>query len=42
MAGVFDIELHDVVPADVDDSDDDVIDGYEGYDQNPNVNEILE
>uniref|UniRef100_T1IGN1 non-specific serine/threonine protein kinase n=1 Tax=Rhodnius prolixus TaxID=13249 RepID=T1IGN1_RHOPR len=42
MAGVFDIELHD---ADVnqEDSEDDTIEVEEGdYDQDPNVNEILE
>ncbi|KRT85783.1 protein kinase [Oryctes borbonicus] len=42
MAGVFDLELHDE-PVEVDDSDDDVIEIEEdGYDQNPNVNEIVE
>ncbi|KAK4875456.1 hypothetical protein RN001_011878 [Aquatica leii] len=43
MAGVFDLELHDVETVEVDDSDDDVIEIQEdGYDQNPNVNEIIE
>ncbi|KAB0794990.1 hypothetical protein PPYR_11829 [Photinus pyralis] len=44
MAGVFDLELHDVEAVEVDDSDDDdVIEIQEGgYDQNPNVNEIIE
>lgn len=43
MAGVFDIEIHDVESVTVDDSDDDLIEIEEdGYDENPNVNEILQ
>ncbi|XP_025836202.1 ribosomal protein S6 kinase beta-1-like isoform X1 [Agrilus planipennis] len=43
MAGVFDIELHDIETVEVDDSDDDIIEITEGgYDQNPNVNDIID
>lgn len=43
MAGVFDIELHDADTVVQDDSDDDVIEIGEGeYDDDPNVNAIIE
>ncbi|PSN36406.1 Ribosomal protein S6 kinase beta-1 [Blattella germanica] len=43
MAGVFDIELLDADQVDQDDSDDDAIEIEEGdYDQDPNVNAIIE
>lgn len=43
MAGVFDIELHEDDTVDQDDSDDDAIEVEEGdYDQDPNVNVIID
>ncbi|XP_018575257.2 ribosomal protein S6 kinase beta-1 [Anoplophora glabripennis] len=40
--GVFDIELHDVETVEVDDSDDALEVEEDQYDQNPNINEIVE
>ncbi|XP_072391519.1 ribosomal protein S6 kinase beta-2-like [Diabrotica undecimpunctata] len=42
MAGVFDLELHDVETVEVDDSDDAIEIEEDEYDQNPNINAIVE
>lgn len=42
MAGVFDIELHDVETVEVDDSDDEFVIEEGAYDEDPNINAIVQ